>query len=165
MGLLAIAVRALTGYVFLLALMRASGKRTISQSSPFDFVMALILGDLIDDYLWAEVGLAQFAVAAGTLVVVETAVAAAQARSQALRAWVTGEPLAVLRGGRPVHEALRRERFREDDLEAHLRVQGVARERWVDLQQALLEAGGAVSVQKAAGAREVERRDLAERRG
>lgn len=164
MGLAAIAVRALAGYLFLLVLMRASGKRSISQSSAFDFVMALILGDLIDDLLWAEVGLAQFVVAAGTLVVVETTVATAQARSRALHAWITGEPLVVLRGGQPVRDALRRARVREEDLAAHLRLHGVEREGWDDLRQALLEAGGAVSIEKTGPAREVERLDLAGKR-
>ena len=165
MGLVAIAVRALAGYVFLLVLMRASGKRSVAHSSPFDFVMALILGDLIDDLLWAEVGFAQFAVATGTLVVVETAVAVAQARWRPLHAWVTGEPLAVLRDGRPILDALRRERFREGELAAHLRARGVDRERWDDLRLVLMEAGGALSVSKAREAGAVERRDLARGRG
>jgi uncharacterized membrane protein YcaP (DUF421 family) len=164
MGIAAVAVRALTGYLFLLVLLRATGKRSISQSSPFDFVMALILGDLIDDCLWAEAGFAQFAVAAGTLVVVQTAVATAQARSRALHAWITGEPPVVLRDGRPVRDALRRARVREDELAAHLRLHGVERERWDDLRLARLEAGGVVSIEKTGPAREVERHDLAERR-
>ena len=165
MGLAAMAVRALTGYVFLLVLMRASGKRSVAQSSPFDFVMALILGDLIDDLLLAEVGFAQFAVAAGTLVVVETAVAMAQTRWRPLHAWVTGEPLAVFRDGRPILDALRRERFREGDLAAHLRARGVDREGWDDLRLVLMEAGGALSLGTTEEARGVERRDLAQGRG
>jgi len=45
----------LFAYVFLLAILRASGKRTIAQGTTLDFVVALVLGDLIDDALWAEV--------------------------------------------------------------------------------------------------------------
>jgi uncharacterized membrane protein YcaP (DUF421 family) len=162
MGLLAIALRALIAYAFLLVLVRASGKRSVSHSSPFDFVMALILGDLVDDLLWAEVGLAQFAVAAGILVMVETAVAAGQARWVWLHQWVTGEPLVLLREGRAIATALRRERVRENDLEAHLRVHGLERDRWGDLAIARLEDGGAVTIKKTARAQEVERRDLVE---
>jgi uncharacterized membrane protein YcaP (DUF421 family) len=160
MGLAAIIVRASLAYAFLLVLVRASGKRSVTHSSPFDFVMALILGDLVDDLLWAEVGLAQFAVAAGILVMVETAVAAGQARWEWLHRWVSGEPLVILRDGRAIAAALRRERIHENDLEARLRALGIERDRWRDLAVVRLEDGGAVTVEKTARARELERRDL-----
>ena len=160
MELLAIAVRASIAYAFLLVLVRASGKRSVTHSSPFDFVMALILGDLVDDVLWAEVGLAQFGVAAGVLVMVETAIAAGQARWSWLHAWVTGEPLVLLRDGRAIPAALRRARVRENVLEGRLRAHGIERERWGDLAIARLEDGGAVTIQKTAPAREAERQDL-----
>jgi uncharacterized membrane protein YcaP (DUF421 family) len=55
-------------YLFLLVLLRLAGKRSIRSGSPFDFVLALTIGDLIDDAVWAEVPVAQFVVAATTLV-------------------------------------------------------------------------------------------------
>jgi hypothetical protein len=64
---LRIAVRAAFAYLFLLVLLRVSGKQTIRHGTPFDFLLALIMGDLIDDALWSEVPLAEFVVAAGTL--------------------------------------------------------------------------------------------------
>ena len=45
---LKIAVRALAAFLFLLALLRLSGKRTIYQGTAFDFVLALVLGDMVD---------------------------------------------------------------------------------------------------------------------
>jgi uncharacterized membrane protein YcaP (DUF421 family) len=66
---LRIAVRAVFVFVTLLALVRCSGKRTVKQGSPFDFTVALILGDVADDAVFAEVALSQFAIAAGTLLV------------------------------------------------------------------------------------------------
>jgi uncharacterized membrane protein YcaP (DUF421 family) len=161
MGLLAIAVRASIAYAFLLVLMRASGKHSVKHVSPFDFVMALILGDLVDDLLWAEVGLAQFAVAAGVLVMVETVVGAGQARWSWMHRWVTGEPLVLLRDGQAIAAGMRRERMRENDLEAHLRVHGLERDRWGELAVVRLEDGGAVTIQKTERAQALERRDLA----
>lgn len=67
---LRIGVRAAASYLVLLALMRLTGKRTVSHSSPFDFTVALVIGDLVDDAIWAEVVFAQFVVAAGSLVMV-----------------------------------------------------------------------------------------------
>jgi uncharacterized membrane protein YcaP (DUF421 family) len=63
---LRIAVRAVLAYVFLLVLVRVSGKGTVVQGSAFDFTVALIVGDMVDDLLWAEVNAAEFVVGAGT---------------------------------------------------------------------------------------------------
>jgi len=64
---LRIAVRAVLVYVFALALVRASGKRSVKHADVTTFVLAVILGDLFDDALWADVPMAEFVVGAGTL--------------------------------------------------------------------------------------------------
>ena len=65
-------VRTLFAYLFVLVLIRLSGKRTVKQADMASFVVALILGDMFDDMLWAEVSAAQFIVGTGTLVVLQT---------------------------------------------------------------------------------------------
>jgi uncharacterized membrane protein YcaP (DUF421 family) len=65
---LRIAIRCLMAYVFLLALLRLAGKRTVREGTAFDFVLSLIMGDLIDDPIWSEVPVAQFVVATTTLI-------------------------------------------------------------------------------------------------
>ena len=64
---LRIVTRAAFAYVVLLVLMRWTGKRTVAHSSPFDFAVALIIGDLVDDAIWADVAITQFLVAATSL--------------------------------------------------------------------------------------------------
>ena len=64
-------VRAVFAYVFALALIRASGKRAVKQGDTPSFVLAVILGDLFDDFFWAEVSGGQFVVAAGMLVLMQ----------------------------------------------------------------------------------------------
>jgi uncharacterized membrane protein YcaP (DUF421 family) len=68
---LRIAIRCVLAYVFLLVLLRLASKQTLRQGTTFDFVLALVLGDLIDDALWAEVPIAQFVVATTTLVLLK----------------------------------------------------------------------------------------------
>jgi uncharacterized membrane protein YcaP (DUF421 family) len=70
---LRIIVRVLFAYIVLLVLVRVSGKRTVKQGSPFDFTVALIVGDLVDDEIWGEIDTAVFIVAVGTLMLVHTA--------------------------------------------------------------------------------------------
>ena len=70
---LRIVVRVVLVYIALLVFIRLTGKTTVKQGSPFDFVVALILGDLIDDAIWAEVNASVFLVATGSLVLAHTA--------------------------------------------------------------------------------------------
>jgi uncharacterized membrane protein YcaP (DUF421 family) len=63
---LRIVARVLFAYVMLLVLMRLSGKHTLKQGSAFDFTLALVLGDMVDDMIWAEVNASAFVV--GTLI-------------------------------------------------------------------------------------------------
>ena len=76
-----IGLRSLAAYLILLCLLRVAGKRTVKQGSPFDFVLALIVGDLIDDAIWAEVPLAQFVVASATLLLMKLLMTLRQATS------------------------------------------------------------------------------------
>jgi len=46
-----IAVRCIGAFIYLLTMTRLSGKRVVSQATPFDFVVALIVGDCIDDFV------------------------------------------------------------------------------------------------------------------
>lgn len=78
---LRIAIRAAFAYLVLLALVRVSGKRTVKQGSPFDFTIALILGDMFDDAVWAEVALSEFVVACGTLVAMHVVVDTTRVRA------------------------------------------------------------------------------------
>jgi len=70
---LRIVVRVAFAYAVLLVLMRLAGKRAVKQASPFDFTVALVLGDLVDDLVWAEVNASAFVAATGMLLFVHTA--------------------------------------------------------------------------------------------
>jgi uncharacterized membrane protein YcaP (DUF421 family) len=83
---LRIAARVVAGFLVLLVLVRVSGKRTVKQGSPFDFTVALILGDMFDDVVWAEVALSQFVVACGVLLSVHVLMDYARYRAGSLRA-------------------------------------------------------------------------------
>jgi uncharacterized membrane protein YcaP (DUF421 family) len=64
-----IIVRVLIAYSFMLLLLRICGKRTVRHATAFDFVLSLIVGDLVDDLLWAEVSAAKFFVATSVLTI------------------------------------------------------------------------------------------------
>jgi uncharacterized membrane protein YcaP (DUF421 family) len=71
---LRIVVRVVFAYVLLLVLVRLGGKRLVKQASPFDFTLALIIGDMVDDLLWGEVDGSIFVTAVGVLFLIHAAV-------------------------------------------------------------------------------------------
>ncbi|MDQ3950921.1 MAG: hypothetical protein M3282_11330 [Gemmatimonadota bacterium] len=154
-----IAIRALFAYAVLLALMRFSGKRVVSEAGARDLVVAIIIGDLIDDLLWAEVGAAKFAAAAGGVVLSGLLVALATYASPAAAALLEGRPQLVLREGVPVRAGMRAERVNEEDLTGLLRARGIDHERWVEVDHAWLEVNGELSAARHELARPAERRD------
>ena len=67
---LRLVVRTTFAFVFIFVLLRVSGERTVRQGDSASFVIALIIGDMFDDLIWAEVAVAQFIVGVGTLLLV-----------------------------------------------------------------------------------------------
>lgn len=139
-----IAVRAVVAYLYLLFITRASGKRVVSQATPFDFIIALILGDLIDDALWAEVSTAKFAGAVGSLMVCDAIVKIGAFHSTGFFHLVNGWSHALLRDGVEDRGELRKHQLNEQDLAHLLRQKDVT--DWNDVHIALLERGARLSV-------------------
>jgi uncharacterized membrane protein YcaP (DUF421 family) len=64
---LRIATRAAFTFVVVLILIRLSGKRAIRHGDLSSFIVGVMVGDLFDDFFWADVAAAQFLVAVGTV--------------------------------------------------------------------------------------------------
>lgn len=158
--LLHVAVRAVFGYAVLLALLRVSGKRTIAQGTPFDFVLALVLGDMVDDLLWAEVPAAGFVVAVSTLTLAHVLVSWLKHVSPFFERLVSGSAIVLLSNGEAVDRELRSERVSEGELEELLRLRGIPRERWSEVETALLETEGHPSLSMTGPERPAARGDL-----
>jgi uncharacterized membrane protein YcaP (DUF421 family) len=159
MDLTHIALRAALAYLVLLGVLRLGGKRTVTQGTPFELVLSLCLGDLVDDLIWAEVSAARFLVAVAALALARGGLALAVHASEAVARWVEGHRVLLLEGGQPVVAGMRRERINEQELEELLRIQGVSREGWADVREAWLETDGVLSVQWAEGARPARKAD------
>lgn len=48
---LGIILRASITYVYFLIMLRLTGKRVIGEATPFDFIVALVVGDMPDDII------------------------------------------------------------------------------------------------------------------
>lgn len=159
MELLGILVRVSTTYVFLLIVLRLAGKRTIREGTPFDLLVALILGDFPDDVIWGEIPVAQGLVAIGSIMTLHLLVSYATYRSIRVDQLLGSAPTAVLREGRSRPDALWRARMNEGDLDVALRRAGHPERP--DIAEANVEPTGDVSVRLTDAAQPARRRDLA----
>jgi uncharacterized membrane protein YcaP (DUF421 family) len=82
---LRILTRVLFAYVMLLIMMRAGGKRLVRHASPLDFALSVILGDMVDDLLWAEVDASVFVVGVGVLMMIHIALDLLRSRAVSWR--------------------------------------------------------------------------------
>jgi uncharacterized membrane protein YcaP (DUF421 family) len=146
MSPLAVAVRAVVAYIFLLALLRVSGKRLLSQATGMQFVLAIMIGDLVDDAMFATVPFAQLIVAAGTLGVLQLVIAIVAMLD--LRIWrvIEGEPPLVLQNGIPRRDAMRHERMNRKEIASLLRLAGISAARWAEIKRARIEEEGILAV-------------------
>jgi uncharacterized membrane protein YcaP (DUF421 family) len=152
-----IVVRIVFTYMFLLLVVRLAGKRTIREGTPFDFLVALMLGDLPDDVIWGEVPVAQGVVAIGSVMALHVMVSYASYRSLWFDRVLGATPDLLLRRGLSDRRGLRRARMNESDLDAELRRAGQPNR--TDVVEASLEATGEISIRLTEGARVARRRD------
>lgn len=152
-----IALRVSIMYVYALTLVRISGKQTLGQLTPMDFVVTLIIGDLFDDVFWTEVPIVEGLVAFAMIVLLHIVVTFLSSRSKSFY-WLLASPARVLvEDGRLVLKNLQIERLRPDDLQADLRLKG--EEHLKDIHEARLEPSGQVSVIKARSSKPIKKKD------
>lgn len=142
--LLLTAARALAVYVLMLVVIRALGKRTVGNFAAFDLLVALMLGEVVDEIIYADVSFLQ-----GTVAIV--VIAGAQAANAKLSWWghgadklLEGDPTVLIRNGRLQLDGMRKERMNARDVMAHLRAHGIRDVR--EVQLATVEDDGEVSV-------------------
>jgi uncharacterized membrane protein YcaP (DUF421 family) len=156
--LVGVALRILVMYLFALALLRVSGKRTIGDLSPMDFIITMAVGDMFDDVIWAEVPLAQGIVGFTVFILCHFLVNLGGWASQPFLRVVSGEARRLLHQGQVDRRALAAERMHPETFAQELRQLGEDDPQEVEL--ACLETSGAVSLLKLKPARPLQRRDV-----
>jgi uncharacterized membrane protein YcaP (DUF421 family) len=139
-------LRAFAVYGVLLILFRISGKRTLAQTTTFDFVMLLILGEATQQGLIGDdFSVTKALLLVTTLLGVDIGMSLMQARFPKLGLALEGAPLIILEDGEPLRERLKKTRVEESDiLEAGRLLHGL--ERMSQMKFAVLERDGAISI-------------------
>ena len=138
-------VRGSVVYVFLLVLLRLTGKRQIGQLAPFDLVLLLVLSNSVQNSMNAgDNSLVGGLISAATLVALNYGVSYATFRSKKLEALIEGRPQVIIHNGRVFEEVMRSAKLTHHELSAALRRSGCTCAE--DVQIAVLENNGSISI-------------------
>jgi uncharacterized membrane protein YcaP (DUF421 family) len=135
-----------TVFVFALILIitRAVGRRELSSMEPFDLILLVVIGDLVQQ----GVTQSDYSITGATTVIVTMALlvvgtAYLSFRFKGLRPLLEGEPVLLVSEGRLLERNLRRQRMTVEELRAEARQQSIGSlER---IRYAVLETNGKLS--------------------
>ena len=134
-------------YVALVAILRISGKRTLTKLNAFDLVVTVALGSTLATVLLSkDVALAEGVLAMVLLVFLQFMITWLSVRSAGFRDLVKSEPTLIMHQGEFLDGAMRAQRMTRDEVMAALRSNGV-----MDASQAaavVLETDGTIAVIK-----------------
>jgi uncharacterized membrane protein YcaP (DUF421 family) len=133
-------------YFFVWLLLRIAGKRTLSETTVFDFVLLLILAETTQQALIGEdFSITNAVVLAITLVGLDILVSLLKQQFPRLDRIVDGQATVIVDNGRLLRERMRLVRVDEGDiLEAARRLRGL--ERLDQIKYAILEQSGGISI-------------------
>ncbi len=139
-------VRALVVYVFLIALLRITGKRQIGQLSPYDLVLLLILSSAVQNSMNAgDNSLSGGLILATTLVAVNYLVGLITFKNKKLESIIEGRPQVIIHNGMLFEDVMSELNLTRDELDSTLRQSGYFEIK--DVKLAILENNGSVTVQ------------------
>jgi uncharacterized membrane protein YcaP (DUF421 family) len=138
-------LRGIIIYVFLIALLRLTGKRQIGQMSPFDLVLLLVLSNAVQNSMnGGDNSVIGGIISAVTLVLANWLVGMITFRSKTAEALIEGRPELLIRNGKLFQETMNGAKLTRHELMASLREAGCGSVE--DVQAAFLECDGSISV-------------------
>lgn len=139
-------IRGLVVYVFLIALLRLTGKRQIGQLSPFDLVLLLILSNAVQNSMNAgDNSLIGGLILATTLIGVNYIVGLITFKSKKLETIIEGRPQVIIHNGKLFEDVMNEAKLTRHELDSTLRQSGYFEIK--DVRLAILENNGTVTVQ------------------
>jgi uncharacterized membrane protein YcaP (DUF421 family) len=152
------AARGLLVYAVMLVVIRLLGKRTVGNFTAFDLLVALMLGEVVDEIIYGDVTIAQGMTAIVVVALAKYVTAWLTYGSQTLNRLLEGTPRELVKHGEFVRRNMRHELMNEQDVMASLRLQGISDMR--EVKSAYMEVDGMVSVIREDWAEPLEKGDV-----
>jgi uncharacterized membrane protein YcaP (DUF421 family) len=137
-------IRAVVIFFFILLVTRVAGRREISSLQPFDLILLVVLGDLVQQGITqSDESVTGTLIVISTIALLSVAVSWVSFRFPRVRTVTEGEPVVLVQDGRPIERNLRRERIDLGDIEEEARAAQIA--SLSELRWAILENDGRIS--------------------
>lgn len=139
-----IVIRALIIFCVVFAFTRVIGRRELSSLQPFDLVLLVVIGDLVQSGVTQnDMSVTGVIIVLSTIGILQVATSYIAYRFKRIRPLLQGEPIVLIDNGQVVDRNMRRERLDLSDLAEKARLDGIG-----DLEQikwAVLETNGEIS--------------------
>jgi uncharacterized membrane protein YcaP (DUF421 family) len=137
-------IRATVVFLFVFLVTRVVGRRELSSLEPFDLIMLVVIGDLVQQGITqSDDSVTGTVIVLSTLALMTVGVSYLNFRSRRLRPILDGEPIILVVDGQAIDRNMSRERITIEDLTEQARLQQI--ERLADVRWAVLETSGNVS--------------------
>ena len=139
-------LRAAALYFVLLLLIRLSGRRSLQETTPFDLVLLLVIGEATQQALLGEdFSMVNSVVVIATLLLINVLLSQLKRRSPLAERVIEGVPTVIVADGKPIEDRMRRARVNETDvMQAARQLQGI--ETMAEIRWAVLESDGTISI-------------------
>jgi len=137
-------IRTVVVFLLILLLTRAVGRRELGSLEPFDLIMLVVIGDLVQQGVTqSDYSVTGTVIVLSTLGVLTVATSWLSFRVSKLRVVLEGEPTVLVVDGEVLERNLRRERLTVAEIAAEGRQQQIAAIE--DMRWAILETSGKIS--------------------
>lgn len=139
-----IVIRATVMFAIVFALLRLLGKRELSQMTPFELVMLVVLGDLIQQGVTHnDFSLTGASLAIATFAFWAVVLGWVVYRFPGTQKWIEGQPRVLIQHGQWIEANMRRDRLTRREVESEMRLAGIAKVE--EVAWAILEPEGRIS--------------------
>ena len=144
-----IVLRATVAFIFILFLTRVVGRRELSSLEPFDLILLVTIGDLVQQGVTQnDFSVTGMILAIGTIGVLTLFFSYLPWRFQVLRPVLEGVPVILVEDGAVVEKNVKRNRLTQEEIAAAARLQNI--ESLAQVKWAVLETSGQISFIKSA---------------
>jgi uncharacterized membrane protein YcaP (DUF421 family) len=138
-------VRAAVVFLFIFLVTRVAGKRELSSMEPFDLILLVVLGDLVQQAITqSDYSVTGALIVISTITLLTVLLSVINWRFRFLRSALEGQPVVLVENGRMIERNMRRERITVEDIESEGRQQQVT--DIADMRWAVLETNGRISI-------------------
>jgi uncharacterized membrane protein YcaP (DUF421 family) len=137
-------LRAAIVFLLIFLITRVIGRRELGQLEPFDLILLVVIGDLVQQGVTqSDNSLTGVVLVIATICLLTVLMSFLEYRVPRLRPLLSGEPLVLVEDGEVVERNLRRQRITVEELAAQARIQQIA--HLADVRFAVLETSGEIS--------------------